>query len=748
MSSACCANTYPASNAIDGSLDTFCASDFGAGSWLSLHVPGLSWVSQVKVYNRRDTWGATFGTIEVWYSNKGYGDVDPATATLCGTFEYNQTAIEPEPHVTYCGEFGYVAVPSSGGGYITLKQTSLKPHVAISLAEVQVLTTPIDPPRPPPSPPPPPPAIPPTPPPPPLRTSLVQKAYMSSLYSPYSFLPQSCIDGNYDTICASGAGKNNWLLVTVPEGTHVHNVKVFNRKELEFAPQLGSFEVVISGPHDDHAGFQCGTAMYDAALEPAPYVFDCEMQPASHVMVRQTGEKTTHLTIAELEVTTIVSPPSPPTPPPPPSPPSPPPIPPPLPPPPLPPPSPPPPSPSPPPAPPSPPPPSPPPPSPSPFPPNAAPTPPASALTNATREAAHMSSTWDGSYAASMAIDGDNQTISATQWAAANWLSVRIPIGTPVAYASILNRQDDPKYAAFLGTFEIYVGGHPGDISSPHAHKCGFGAYDAATNHLPYLIFCGNSQAGHFVTLHQTGPASYLSIAEFNVLTTTATHPPSPPSPAPPPRPPQPPPPTSPPSPPPSPGAPPPPAEPPYDLGLSAISPLGASMSSIFDDHGIDSYMPHRCIDGNLDSICATKWGEANWLSVQFPKGSLIENVAFHNRRDKWSSLLGSFELYLGSMPGVAGALFKCGEGTYDASTEPRPYMLSCLDRENGNAPLSAEHLTTLSQAKLGVSGQGLYVTLKQSGKAGYLSVSELQAFGKVAGSDGGDVGSGVSATG
>ena len=131
--------------------------------------------------------------------------------------------------------------------------------------------------------------------------------------------------------------------------------------------------------------------------------------------------------------------------------------------------------------------------------------------------AARISSLFNGRYPASNAIDGSLSSLAASKKALGNWLSVRVAPGTSIGYVAVHNRQDRQRLAALLGTFEVWVGSSYGDTTSADAVKCGEASYSASRNAAPYVLWCGTS-SGSYVTLKQTGKASFLTVCELQVF--------------------------------------------------------------------------------------------------------------------------------------------------------------------------------------------------------------------------------------
>ena len=149
------------------------------------------------------------------------------------------------------------------------------------------------------------------------------------------------------------------------------------------------------------------------------------------------------------------------------------------------------------------------------------------------RLSAVLSSTYSSGYPASKAIDASYTSISVSSYAVGNWLSVQIPAGTHVGEVRVYNRRDatQPASQPQLGSFEIWVASVAGDTSSSSAVRCGDASFDAATEPEPYVLWCGGV-LGSYVTLKQTGAATYLSIAELEIFPGLSA-PPSPPMPPP-----------------------------------------------------------------------------------------------------------------------------------------------------------------------------------------------------------------------
>jgi len=89
-------------------------------------------------------------------------------------------------------------------------------------------------------------------------------------------------------------------------------------------------------------------------------------------------------------------------------------------------------------------------------------------------------------------------------------------------------------FHAWLSLFEVWVGDHPGDVSSS-AVRCGDDFSDVEAGVGPFTTDCEGAD-GKFVTLRYLGGARYLTIAEMQIFEEPLSPPPSlPPSPRPPP---------------------------------------------------------------------------------------------------------------------------------------------------------------------------------------------------------------------
>lgn len=369
------------------------------------------------------------------------------------------------------------------------------------------------------------------------------------------------------------------------------------------------------------------------------------------------------------------------------------------------------------------------PPPPSPQPPSpAAPSPSHGNGSPLTRIDARLSSTYSQAlWPASNAIDGDTNTLVASRYTTGAWLSVQTPAGHSVGNVVIINRQDQ-RYAPWLGSFEVYVGDQHGDLKL----KCGEGSYDAANAEQRYTIDC-DGRVGAYITLKHTGTTQrYLTVAELVPYQTggsSASPPPSlkpPPPPSPSPTAVPPPPSTNALSPPPPP-LPPPGVAPPLD-SMVKIDRLSATLSTTYHAR----WPASNTIDGNYNSICASGWQAGAYLSVELPRASIVDYVATYNRVDvaTYAQWLNPFEVWVSDAVGdFSGNAVKCAgpiSAPIRVGSPVAPFTVACPAGTTGS-----------------------YVTLRQTGRARYLTVLELEAYANptaAVAASGGEDGKGLTA--
>ena len=164
------------------------------------------------------------------------------------------------------------------------------------------------------------------------------------------------------------------------------------------------------------------------------------------------------------------------------------------------------------------------------------------------RSEAQQSSTI-GTYSASLAIDGDYASVSATSEGVGSWLSVKLQRPRFLGAVEVYNRRDGYR-PDLLGSFSVWLG-HSFNNRNFH---CGDATFDeAAEPQVPYYIPCGGALGTElryqYVTVVQSGDVRYLVLSELEVylagrppasppLPKLPPQPPPPPSPSPPPAPP------------------------------------------------------------------------------------------------------------------------------------------------------------------------------------------------------------------
>ena len=548
---------------------------------------------------------------------------------------------------------------------------------------------------------PPSPIEPPLPPSPPARTRLDRiGAELSSSYSVGGvalFPAGNVIDGDVYTVCGSGIEANNWVSVRVPPGEPIGDVIVFNRRDGVGQEWLGSFEVWV-GSAFGHASDSSAEGRPPAVRCTHPdaiipdgnvsLVIDCSGAGGEFITLRQVGLPALRaLTVAEVVVYSF-APPAPPAPPP----------------------------------------------FISPFsfdsPPPPPPPPlevglpslPASPATPAPLVplplpllSATLSSTFysNGWFHANASIDGDLSTLCGSGLEVGAWLSVTLPAASHVWYVDVFNRDDSEALAAWLGAFEVWIGGSAGASSEPTATRCG-GVHQMGDDERSLRVVCPTEIEVAFVTIRQVGSERYLTIAEVSVYTglhLLDSPPPPLPPPPPPPYPPRP-------QPPPSPEAPPiaPPLPPPF--GFSPLPRLEAALSSTFNRA---KFPASNAIDDNYDTLVATLQEANAWLSVRLPANADVGNVAIYNRDDvpAYIEWLFPFELWVGDSFGDLAAL--CEGPVSRPPSSSRRWVGSC-----SNAIISPE-LPSRPNARWE------FVTLRLAGSdARFLTVAEIEVFENV----------------
>ena len=293
-----------------------------------------------------------------------------------------------------------------------------------------------------------------------------------------------------------------------------------------------------------------------------------------------------------------------------------------------------------------------------------------------------MSSNWDArEFPNEQCMDGDWDTLCVSHLEVNAWASVRIDSGTAVSHVIIKNRLRPPEWQAWLGEFEIWVGGSAGVAQPPGAQRCGDESTIANVSAGPFLILCGGL-VGSWVTLLQLGAERYITVAEIEVF--------APPPPPPPPM--------------------LPPAPPLY--ALVAAERLEIEMSSVWD---AAQFPTSNCLDGSLSTLCISDLGVHEWVSLRIPEATRVHAVVVYNRAHGGTEALawlGSYEVFVGSYAGdhSSAAADQCGDRPTIAPATPGPFVTSC-----GDAGL-----------------EGAYVTVRQVGEARYVTIAELAVYTRV----------------
>ena len=119
--------------------------------------------------------------------------------------------------------------------------------------------------------------------------------------------------------------------------------------------------------------------------------------------------------------------------------------------------------------------------------------------------------------------------------------------------------------------------------------------------------------------------------------------------------------------------------------------------------------MPSAAIDGNYDTLCATRNETGAWLSVRLPAASAVSYIGLTNRDDSlaYAAWLSPFELWLGSAFGdsSSGTAVRCA-GPLAVPPQKGPFMVRCDS-----------------------AAQASYVTVRLVGGPRYLTISELEVF-------------------
>ena len=89
-----------------------------------------------------------------------------------------------------------------------------------------------------------------------------------------------------------------------------------------------------------------------------------------------------------------------------------------------------------------------------------------------------------------------------------------------VSFVRLYNRRDPSPggiFQSFFQTVQIWLANAAGEPDTS-AFLCGEATYNAALEPNPYVIECASTDVFTYVTLLQTGPASYLTLAEVEIF--------------------------------------------------------------------------------------------------------------------------------------------------------------------------------------------------------------------------------------
>lgn len=140
---------------------------------------------------------------------------------------------------------------------------------------------------------------------------------------------------------------------------------------------------------------------------------------------------------------------------------------------------------------------------------------------------------------------------------------------------------------------------------------------------------------------------------------------------------------------------------------MTKVGALEATLSSEYHSR----WGAANTIDGNYNTVCASRWQQGAWLSVQVPSGTNADYVAVYNRVDhqRYAEWLNPFEVYMSDTLGdtTSASAFKCAGPVSTQWGSAPPFIVSC------------------PRVASGVS----YITLRLVGAARYLTLLELEVY-------------------
>jgi len=155
-----------------------------------------------------------------------------------------------------------------------------------------------------------------------------------------------------------------------------------------------------------------------------------------------------------------------------------------------------------------------------------------------------------------------------------------------------------------------------------------------------------------------------------------------------------------------------PPAPAPPLATMTKVRALDATLSSEYHSR----WGAANTIDGNYNTVCASRWQRGAWLSVQVPSGTNADYVAVYNRVDhrQYAEWLNPFEVYMSDTLGdtTSASAVKCAGPVSTQWGSAPPFIISC------------------PRVSSGVS----YITLRLVGAARYLTLLELEVYSTGAG--------------
>ena len=126
-------------------------------------------------------------------------------------------------------------------------------------------------------------------------------------------------------------------------------------------------------------------------------------------------------------------------------------------------------------------------------------------------------------------------------------------------------------------------------------------------------------------------------------------------------------------------------------------------------------YGASATIDGRYNTICASRWQQNAWLSVEVPPDSMIDYIAVYNRVDhaSYASWLNPIEVWVGETAG-------------DVSSAS---AVKCAGPVNAPIHIGETVVDSAFVVACPAGTRGSYFTIKQTGRARYLTLLEVEAY-------------------